>query len=376
MTVPIIIEKVFAKVKIGNIEFGTPREGTKPNYILSFNINSSRGQPIAQCRCQLVYDVSGGGLSFGSNTGLGTKITIYGSDTVSGDDDDSSANIQLFTGYITHVSQEPHWESAGKVILNISAEDVLTRLKNQKVSRRFKIVDEAYAVITGGERHSEGPLAAKLAMVDIEQMPASVTQGVLQNSPLQKTPELLGGLSQAGFAAAERNPIPTGSKEQSIPTPNPDYSNYKFKPDSVYASSGDVIIAQVIHKTTNMVIDVKSLDNIVGVEGKGLLFCIPCLTSTNPSTGEASPVTDKEQCVVQLGQKESYPISVRLGMEGRDDFSGFEITVTSDYPAVLTFVHPMDGQQARLTIMPVPIHDHRTMSRGGPAVGSYDVFQV
>jgi hypothetical protein len=334
----IVLERVHAKITVGGAVFGTPGHGVFDGYILSFNVNSSRSQPVSSCRCVLSAEIDSLGKVIDNAGPNGPTIKIYGGV--------NQSETLLFTGYVTSVAQEPHWEDSRKCMLQISAEDVLKVLHKKRFSRRFKIVDEAYAVITGGQ-HREGGNMTQLKKTELMlALPMASGDNPTKNSPLIKTPS---GVYQFNWNTGENSNSP-----------------YRFEPRQVYATSGDTLRVKVVDRKSGLTLNAKTLSDIVG-ENQGCLFC-------SPYAAEGS----NEMCsraTMKIGKK-AYPLEVKTGSTDDPTLDFFEFTVTSDYPCQVAFVHPYDGQTAFLEISQVPPHDHRTISRGGPAVGSYDVFQV
>lgn len=357
------LERIRAYIAIGPYYFVTT--GTDDNAdgdILSFGINKSREQPVATFRCQLNAKLDSGLLDSIDyvEDNLGLKIIVHGGVGAASD-----TNLpRLFQGYVTDVTQEPNEQDARYVLLSISGEDEFAKMRyGPKFSRRFKTGDDPYAVITGGKHRDGGNLT------ELKRIPAgkrgvefasagSTPTGGNENSPLIRTPDLQQGRSPSGASPK--------SKEANSADSGP--GNYRFEPEHFYASTGDRILVKVI--------DIDSGDEVDPMEFKNVVKCL-CHCSPSPQlfTGSSTGGTGLEP------DKNTYPVKISYYGKGKPydtdpDFVGFEFTITGDYPTKITFVHPLDAGTCVMHLHQVPPHDHRDMPRGGPAVGSYDVFQV
>jgi hypothetical protein len=58
------------------------------------------------------------------------------------------------------------------------------------------------------------------------------------------------------------------------------------------------------------------------------------------------------------------------------DSKGLLVTMKSDKPYSILFNHPSLEGSAYLEVNYIPAHNHREVSCGGPAVGSFDLFQI
>jgi len=122
------IVKVRAIINIGE---GNLMAGTPPllynNQILSFNVDKARGQ-ISSFSASLKVrrdEITGGLLDDAS-------VTIY-----AGTDQTYSSN-KIFTGAIKTATVTPNRDDPEYVILNISGNDVLSRLNGKKFTRRCR----------------------------------------------------------------------------------------------------------------------------------------------------------------------------------------------------------------------------------------------
>lgn len=115
--------KIRARITIGALVAGTPPLGYA-NHILSFNVDKSRGKPSSFSASIKVKheDVSG--------TITGDNITIEAGT--------STSMPLIYTGIVKTVNMSPCREDPGFVILNLSGEDVLSRLQGKKFTRRCR----------------------------------------------------------------------------------------------------------------------------------------------------------------------------------------------------------------------------------------------
>jgi hypothetical protein len=120
--------KVRAEINIGegNLVAGTPPLG-HANHILSFNVDKARGQ-ISSFSASLKVrrdEVTGGLLDDAS-------VSIW-----AGTDSTYNSN-KIFTGVIRTATVSPNRDDPAFVILNISGNDVLSRLNGKKFTRRCR----------------------------------------------------------------------------------------------------------------------------------------------------------------------------------------------------------------------------------------------
>lgn len=357
--VPITLERVRARIEIGSNYFVTTgTDAAAAGDIMSFSINASRGQPISTFRCQLVVKLSSNvmeDVDYAENN-LGRQIVVY-----AGVGEQPDQNLpRLFTGYVTNMTTDPHWDDARKFILNVSGEDTFALMKYNKFSRRFKTQDDAFAVITDGKRREGG------RMTQLRRIPAGKagvdwiaagggTPGYGEHSPLIRTPDPQ-GLS------------PNASRPGSRQTKDTDYQGrYRFEPQHVYANAGDRIFVKIIDEKTGEEVDPTALQY---TEGTRCLFCM------NPSPSSFETGTTSTSAGMKVGDP-SYPITLKQYGSSVDlTAKGVEFIVTGDYPAKITFIHPITAGTCTINFHQIPPHDHRDLPRGGPAVGSYDVYQV
>lgn len=352
--IPITLERIRARIEIGENYFVTT--GTDPEAagdIMSFSISSGRNQSVSTFRCQLSVKISSNVLDDIDyvNNNLGQPIVVY-----AGVGEQSDRNLpRLFTGFVTSITQDPHWDDARKFLLSVSGEDVFALMKFNKYSRRFKSQDDAFAVITGGKRREGGRMTqlrrvpAGKAGVDFI---ASGSNTSMDHSPLIKTPDPQ-GMS------------PTASSPSSNKATEDANSGLKLSPDNVYAAKGSVLFVEAYKD--GAALDTEGLKN---TEGVGCLCCM----NPSPTSFKTGAKTGIEG--LKVGE-DTYPIKL-VGYTSSMDSTkkGFEFVVTGDYPAKVTFIHPITGETATIHFQQVPPHTHRTMADGGPAVGTYDVYQV
>jgi hypothetical protein len=119
--------KVRALITIGTrIKCGTPPLNYD-NHILSFNVDKSRGQ-ISSFSASLKIkrsDISGGIVD---NASVGIWAGTSG----------SYSNNKIFTGLIKTATVTPNRDDPDFVILNISGNDILSRLNGKKFTRRCR----------------------------------------------------------------------------------------------------------------------------------------------------------------------------------------------------------------------------------------------
>jgi len=145
--------KVRAEINIGNgnMKAGTPPLGNE-NHILSFNVDRARGQ-IASFSASLKVKQSEitGGLLAGTSVVINAgTINTY-----------SAASNIIFTGIIRTVTIAPNRDDPSFVILNISGNDILSRLNGKKFTRRCRSSKGVWVSIDGVAR--EGLRDQKLA---------------------------------------------------------------------------------------------------------------------------------------------------------------------------------------------------------------------
>jgi hypothetical protein len=128
--------KVRARIQIGSMSAATPPiAGTGGNHILSFGVERARGR-ISTFNASLKVkhgDVSG--------TIQGDSVKIYAGTT--------GGMPLIYTGIVKTANVGPCREDPGFVILNISGEDVLTKLNGKKFTRRCRSSKGVWISIEG-----------------------------------------------------------------------------------------------------------------------------------------------------------------------------------------------------------------------------------
>lgn len=124
------VQKVRAKVTVGSLVVRTPD-------VISFNVTRSRGQMSATCSASLKVDHTV------SSSQIGNIISIEaGAD---------GRLLRIFTGIVYRCTINPARTDASKVILNISAKDMLSVMEGQRITRRVKdsgLAPERWAAVT------------------------------------------------------------------------------------------------------------------------------------------------------------------------------------------------------------------------------------
>ena len=290
--VDIQLERIRAYIQIGQFYYVTT--GTDPNaagHIKSFTINKARQQSLSTFRCQLEVwlDAQVQPSLQQVNNNLGQQIIVH-----AGVGERSDTTLpRLFQGYVTNITQDPHWDDARKFILNVSGEDEFALMKYVKFSRRFKYGDDAFAVITDGKRR-EGGRMTRLRRIPAGKhgvdAPASSSNDSLEHSPLVKTPDPQGNSPTAS------SPAKGQGKTSST-------SGVSFDKTHVYANAGDKVFVTATDKSGNTV-DPNSLKNTQGV--KCLCCCQPPPSSFEKS-GESTGNTSNTAEGMQEGKK-NYPV--------------------------------------------------------------------
>lgn len=352
------IVRIRAKITIGSYYYVTTGlDGNAAGDVISFSVNASRGQPTAKLSCQVaaLFDRTGLIPEFGGDEeNMGERIIVRaGSLLPEQEDDDFSSLPTLFTGYITSVRTSPHWSERDKQILDITAEDEFTKFQYQgKISRRFKVKDDAFAVITGGKRRQGGQ------MTKLKRVPAgrngidyieSGSTGNMEHSPLIKTPDY-------------KAKTPSGAKAHNVKGSSEngesDSEQYRFDPPGKITMQQGQVSEFIVRDSTGDKVKLNDINSTT--------FCM-CHVTPAPSYFDGSASTGTG---LRFGQ-ETYPIKITLTSDDK-----IRVVVTGTYPAVLTFVHPQDGGTCSLDFDVIPPHSHRDMSAGGPAVGVYDTYGV
>jgi len=126
MAIEIVKIRAMINIGSGNLIAGTPPLGYA-NHILSFNVDKARGQ-ISSFSASLKIrqdEVAGGLLDSAS-------VVIY-----AGTQSTYSTN-KIFTGAIKTATVSPNRDDPSFVILNISGNDILSRLNGKKYTRRCR----------------------------------------------------------------------------------------------------------------------------------------------------------------------------------------------------------------------------------------------
>lgn len=120
--------KVRARVEIGSLTVSTP-------FVKAFNVTKARGQVST---FDATLKVSHDDVK-GSMTGDNVKI-LAGTD---------SGLSQIFIGMVRKAKISPCWDDPKFVMLSISGEDILSRLRGKKFTRRCRATMSCWTAITG-----------------------------------------------------------------------------------------------------------------------------------------------------------------------------------------------------------------------------------
>jgi len=347
------LERVSARIEVGGFLYTTPgRAENTSGDVMSFSLNKSRGQATAKLQCQLIANVADqDAINTFSNVedNLGEVIIMW-----AGPSDNIYEIPRLFTGYITSVRPTPHWNDARKQILDIQAEDVFAKMVyGPKFSRRFKIQDDPFAVITGGKRNQGGSMT-QLRRVKPGQNGVSYIftggsgQG-FEHSPLIKTPD---------YVSRTPNGVSPGYGKSSLGS---ETGMYRMEPAEATVYPGAIVSSQVINAKTGEIVSVAGLESTAGKA---------CMCHAKPST-KSFETGQVSKSGLEPGVK-SFPLWFDYG---NNDTLNFYIT-GSYSPIQVTFVHPLDGGTASIEFKMVPPHTHRDLGQGGPAVAVFDAFPI
>lgn len=165
--------KIRARIEIGNLIAGTPPLGY-PNHILSFNVDKGRGKI--------------------SNFSVSLKVKhedVYG--TIQGDNVKIYAGTVndmplIYTGIVKAANMGPCREDPGFVILNISGEDILSKLSGKKFTRRCRSSKGVWVSIEGLAR--PGFRSGGFQMQQKEAWLASTGADVTKIGPETKTNQI------------------------------------------------------------------------------------------------------------------------------------------------------------------------------------------
>lgn len=127
--------KIRAEIVVGDIVAKTPSRTSQGNQILSFSVDKARGKPSSFTAS---LKVDGSNIS-GGTTG-GNVVISAGED---------SADPVIFTGIVKTANIAPCKEDPEFVILNLSGEDILSRLQGKKFTRRCRSSKGVWVGIEG-----------------------------------------------------------------------------------------------------------------------------------------------------------------------------------------------------------------------------------
>jgi hypothetical protein len=286
------------------------------------------------------------------NNNLGDKIEVK-----AGVGTDLGNLPTLFTGYVTGMKTRPHWSDSRRILIDYVAEDVFVKMRvGPKFTRRFKMTEDAFAVITTGHRRQAGEMTRAHKVAAGKKGISDVSSGSSlgsEHSPLIKTPDPQG-------KSPKGSPAPSSSGRESDASKVP----LRMEPPSAWVSAGMRIFVQIMEVESGRLIDVAQCEAMAA-----------CCCHCNPAPKSFSGSRGNKKSGMTVGEK-AFPVSVNIGTPADPSAKGYEFTITGDYPAQVTFVHPRTGQTCSIKFDIIPPHDHRDIARGGPAVGSYDVFQI
>lgn len=358
----LVLERVRARIEMAGFHYVTTGlDNTAAGDILSFSLNKSRGQSTASLSCQLAVWINNSAALESFNyveDNMGHRIILKAGALVGEPQDEFAGLPTLFTGYVVNVREQPHWSDARKYILDVQAEDVFAKMKYMgKFSRRFKIKDEAFATINGGKRRQGGN------MTNLYRIPPgrkglsfihAGSTGGNEHSSLIKTPDYK-PKSPEGIKKS------TGSARTSEAA-----ASLRAEPSKTYAKKGDAVFIQIIDRSTGEAVDVAAKAQAAGA---GCVMCCdppPQALQTGSSSGGSG---------IKFGEN-TFPVKCVTGSSQDPTAKGFEVTITGDYPARLTYIDPQTGETATVEFDIVPPHTHRDMTGGGPAVSVYDAYGV
>jgi hypothetical protein len=359
------IEFIRAKITMGPYYYVTPgTDDDASGEVMSFNINKARGTAVGTMSCQLTVWISSAGALEALHTAednMGEKVIVQAGALEPGGSSNLDDLPTLFTGYIISVRESPHWNDARKYLLDIQAEDVFAKMKyGPRYTRRFKLGDDAFAVITGGQHRKGGQMTTLkkrpggkkgISWIDT----SSSTPGAMDHSPLIKTPD--------AEHKRPRGSNPANLKGANNSTSSDQYS-YRCQPSHVFADQGSQVSVVIIDNSTGEALDLQSMNQLAGTGC--ILHCDPAPRDLSGSSWYGTGM--------KMGSN-TWPLSVRLGTSTDSTANVFEFTVVAEHPVKVTFVHPENGGNATLEFDVVPPHSHDRITQGGPAKGAYDVSQ-
>lgn len=368
---PIIEEQIIrSQVTIESLSWGVPGSTeAQDGHVLSFSISKSRGNPVGQMSCTLETwiksDVSR--ITSVEDNGLGACIRVYGGKVKS----PSGYSLpQLFTGYIKDIKLDPHWDDARKVIMSITAEDVFVKLRRHKFSRRFKMKDAAFAIITDGNRRIGGnmnQLRRGQRSGSNYQNAASGADQFGENSPLIKTPDFKPKTPQGRY-------VNSGKAQPDTPV------TYRFAPSHIIMKPGDRVVVKLMDEQNKQ----RKIGNGKEFDLDTSAYKPSCFCYMNPNFD--STAGNKSQGIaggfkaLDITKGDGSPGSVSIipsdhATLGKSAGS-FLIKMKDWYPFKIIYIDPETKGTASLDVAVVYPHDHRDISRGGPAVGVYDTMQL
>ena len=241
--------------------------------------------------------------------------------------------------------------------MDIQAEDEFVKMRvGPKFTRRFKMTDDAFAIITAGHRRQSGQMYpakhAAAGKAGISMIGADSSMG--EHSPLIKTPDPQGKSPKGTTPGASPTTSELAAKKVPI----------RSEPSQAWVSAGTTIFVQIMEVETGRVVDVAQCEQIGA-----------CCCHCNPPPKAFSGSRGNKKSGMTPGEK-VFPVSVNIGTPLDPNAKGYTFVITGDYPSRVTFVHPKTGQTCAIEFQIIPPHDHRSIAQGGPAVGSYDVFQI
>jgi len=343
------LQKVTGAIYVGNYLYCTPgRVESSMGDLLSFNLSRTRGQPVASLQVSVLADLNFANPGSSVSNNLGERVILK-----AGTGDSLATLPTLFTGYIVGVRKRPSLSDARKIILDITAEDEFAKIRyGGKFTRRVKLKDSAYAVITGGQRRQDGNMTL------LKRVPAgksgvsfiSAESSGMENSPLIRTPDPQ-GKSPSGTTSSSSNAKDDGSESKSLVA----------EPKSVVASAGSQVSVTIRDQITGKPIDLSACQDM---SSSGCL----CHITPAPTLFSGESVS---RTGLQAGVS-AFPLMYEIKTDGTNTYFVFQ--VTGDLTSKATFVHPKTGVTCSVEFSVVPMHDHRDANRGGPAVGSFDSF--
>jgi hypothetical protein len=198
--------KVRAEIVLGSITAITPYQNSNA-YILSFNVDKARGQ-ISSFSCSL--KVKSGTIS---NTITGDGIQISAGT--------SAGMNRIFTGVVRSANISPCREDPGFVILNLSGNDVLSRLQGKKYTRRCRSTKGVWVGIESVAR--PGLRAGKLTYTARE--PNILTNGgaLNQQDNLVKARSNIAAIHEHNIAKPPDQEQTISPNIEAVPRSIPDY---------------------------------------------------------------------------------------------------------------------------------------------------------